>query len=253
MSAASIALQLSTVREDLERDFAGTLERVAALGYDGVETAFFPDHVPLGQVRETLDRLGLTVCAAHTDLPIGENRAPVLTRARTLGCGRIVWHGWPEDARYGSAEGITSLIADYNAAAAVAYDAGLILGLHNHWWEFRTIDGARPFDRLVTEVDPVVFFEIDVYWAQVAGVDPATLLRSLGPRAALLHVKDGPAIADAPKTTVGSGALPIPGILAASRADWHIVELDDCDGPMLDAVAQSLDYLRRLPESDATT
>ena len=34
-----IALQLYSVRDDMEKDFYGTLEKVKALGYEGVEFA----------------------------------------------------------------------------------------------------------------------------------------------------------------------------------------------------------------------
>ena len=37
-----IALQLYTLRDQLARDFEGTIRRVAEIGYAGVETAHFP-------------------------------------------------------------------------------------------------------------------------------------------------------------------------------------------------------------------
>ena len=41
MTTLPISLQLYTVREDLNKDWEGTLERVAEMGYVGVETAGF--------------------------------------------------------------------------------------------------------------------------------------------------------------------------------------------------------------------
>ena len=46
---------------------------------------------------------------------------------------------------------------------------------------------------LFDALDPDVIAEVDIYWAKVGGVDPAALVAELGERAALLHVKDGPA------------------------------------------------------------
>lgn len=39
MKKFPVALQLYSVRDDLEKDFIGTLKQVKALGYDGVEFA----------------------------------------------------------------------------------------------------------------------------------------------------------------------------------------------------------------------
>ena len=39
-----IALQLYSVRDDMEADFAGTLKKVKSFGYDGVEFAGLFDH-----------------------------------------------------------------------------------------------------------------------------------------------------------------------------------------------------------------
>lgn len=52
--AAQIGLQLFTVREHLARDLVGTLARVAAMGYAGVETAFFDEALPLDTAARTL-------------------------------------------------------------------------------------------------------------------------------------------------------------------------------------------------------
>jgi sugar phosphate isomerase/epimerase len=94
-------------------------------------------------------------------------------------------------------------------------------------------------------LDPAIFFEVDTYWVQTAGLDPATVLEELGRRAVLLHIKDGPAVKGEPQVAVGEGLLDFPGIVQAadSTAEWLIVELDDCATPMLGAVERSYRYL----------
>jgi sugar phosphate isomerase/epimerase len=185
------------------------------------------------------------VLAAHTALPIGEGRQSALHLAETFGCRRIVWHGWPRDPRYSSLDGIRELAAEYNAAAKAAADNGLALGLHNHWWEMQPVEGRYPYQMLLELVDPAVFFELDVYWAQTAGRDPVALVKEYGPRAPLLHIKDGPATPAAPMTAVGDGTLNIPAILEAARdtAEWLIVELDVAATHMDHAVERSYKYL----------
>jgi sugar phosphate isomerase/epimerase len=86
---------------------------------------------------------------------------------------------------------------------------------------------------------------VDTYWVKVAGHDPAAVLRQLGNRAPLLHIKDGPADGtQSAMTAVGAGVLDWQAIIpAGSAAEWLIVELDRCDTDMLQAVADSYTYL----------
>jgi sugar phosphate isomerase/epimerase len=126
-----------------------------------------------------------------------------------------------------------------------AAERGLALGYHNHWWEFEPLQGRSGFDLLLERADPALFFEVDAYWVQAAGEDPAALLKRLGDRARLLHVKDGPATRDAPMVAVGQGTLDIPAIIAAATgAQALIVELDRCATDMLRAVDESFRYLK---------
>ncbi len=88
-----------------------------------------------------------------------------------------------------------------NAVAPVAKSHGMEFGYHNHWWEFsRGQDGKLAFDKFVERLDPDVTLEVDTYWAQVAGVDAAELVRSLGDRVHYLHIKDVPSNSGATTT-----------------------------------------------------
>jgi sugar phosphate isomerase/epimerase len=98
---------------------------------------------------------------------------------------------------------------------------------------------------LFEQLAPEVVAEVDVYWAQVGGSDPADIVAALGARVALLHVKDGPADEPpSPMVAVGDGVVDVPGVLAAApTASWHVVELDRCATDMFQAVERSYDYL----------
>ncbi|MGC8781906.1 MAG: sugar phosphate isomerase/epimerase family protein, partial [Anaerolineae bacterium] len=79
------------------------------------------------------------------------------------------------------------------------------------------------------------------------GVDPVQAIREAGPRATLLHIKDGPANTTDPMVAVGEGVMDFPAILkAASYAEWLIVELDRCATDMAEAVAKSVRYLKKI-------
>ena len=76
-----IALQLYTLRDALAIDFATTIRRVAAMGYAGVEPAGFAGSTPQA-AAQLFQELGLTVCAAHSPMPLGADEKPVIARKR---------------------------------------------------------------------------------------------------------------------------------------------------------------------------
>lgn len=241
-----IALQLYTLREQMARDFEGTLRRVAEIGYAGVETARIPEEIGPARARALLDDLGLAICAAHAPLPLGDQAAASLDFMAALGAGRLVC-AWLPPEEYTTLDGAHRVGDKLNEAAAVCAAHGLRLGVHNHWFEFEPIPGTavRPYEVWLERLDPAIFIELDPYWAKVGGVEPLAALRRLGPRVELLHVKDGPADAIPPDmTAVGQGTLDYAAIIsAATAAEWLIVELDRCATDMLTAVEESYRYL----------
>src|SRR5262245_61672017 len=62
-----IGLQLYTVRNEMGKDFEGTLKRVAEIGYNQVEFAGYYNHSP-AEVKAILDRYGLTAPSVHVPL-----------------------------------------------------------------------------------------------------------------------------------------------------------------------------------------
>lgn len=243
--APQAGLQLYTLRNVLAQDFTGTIRQVAAIGYAGVETAFFGGAISARKAAAQIAEVGLTIFSAHTALPLGGERDAVLRTAADQGCQRIVWHGWPRDPRYDTLDGILQLADIYNRANSVAIDNGLTFGIHNHWWECELVEGRYPYRVLLEHLDPRIFFEPDTYWAKTAGLDPAAFVAELGARAPLLHVKDGPATQDDPMTPLGTGIMDIGAVIRAGgeATEWVIVELDEVAGDLLAAVAQSYRYL----------
>ncbi len=264
---ARIALQLYTLRDAMETDPAGTLRRVAEMGYTWVETAFFPDGMTSAQAGQLLRDAGLNVCSAHVEIPAGEHRDALLATAEAFDCTHMVWHGWPEDSRYQSLDGIRRIADTYNEAHAFARANGLQFGLHNHWWEFESMPeteegrrvwqdiyqenlpnewGGLPFFLLRPLLEPNIFFEIDTYWTRVAGLDPASVVREFGSRAQLLHIKDGLVLsADGPMVPAGQGLQDFAAVAEAGAGNtaWMVVELDNCECDMFTAAAESYAFL----------
>lgn len=243
------SVQLYTVRDHMASREA-TLTRLAGLGYTAVEP-FDPTDDPKG-FRALADDLGLTVSGAHAMAMLHEpDPAPVFEAVAVLGTDlAILPAGIPEEL-FTTHEGLQQAADQLNALAARAAEHGLRLGYHNHWWEFEPVlDGRHALEILVGLTAPEVVFEIDTYWAAVGGADPAAVLERLGDRVVALHVKDGPKVKGEPHVAVGSGAMPVPAILAAAPADaWRIVELDQCATDIFEALGQSLAYLNGLEEA----
>lgn len=250
MSQPPIAVQLWSVREQLVTNFDSTIRSLAEIGFSGVETAFGVeadfDLDDIARAAGVFAQNSLEVCSAHVELPLGDNRDSVLRQAEILGTQRIIWHGWPEDPRYGNRAGIDELIDIYGRANDVARAAGLEFGVHNHWWELQPVDGVIPLESLHAALDPSIFFELDIYWSTVAGIDPAALIGRLGDRVQLIHVKDGAAEdVDAPMVALGEGSVNLePTLAAIEDAAWWIVEFDAFEGDILDGLALSRQYLR---------
>lgn len=253
-AAPGLSLQLYTIRDELERDTPGSLSRLADIGYTYVETAFWPDGSTHEQAAELLRRAGLKVSSSHVEMPENGDMSYLLDLARLYNTDMMIWHGWPEDPRYGSLAGTRELIAEYNEVCAFLRNNGLRFGLHNHWWEFmQRPDNRIAYQVLHEEMDPDIFFQIDTYWVQTAGLDPAAVIRELGNRVRSLHIKDGAAeyfegIGEEPHppmSPVGQGTLDFGAIARAAESyvEWNVIEADEVAGDPFRLLDESLQYM----------
>ncbi len=252
---AKLSVQLYTVREAFKTDIPGSLRKIRDIGFNYVETAFWPENISLKTAAGYLKDAGLSVSSSHIELPVTDAlKQNMLDAASAYGTKRMIWHGWPEDKRYSSLEGTLELITIYNASAQFASEHGLQFGLHNHWWEYRNkVAGRYVYEILAEKLDPRIFFETDTYWVKVAGQDPAAIVKKLGSRIQMLHIKDGPArwndgLANDnpdPMTAVGQGTQNFPAIVKAAdgNVEWLVVEMDKVSGNVFEALQQSYIYL----------
>jgi sugar phosphate isomerase/epimerase len=187
--------------------------------------------------------LGLQVPSAHTPLPLGDDKNAVLDAMTALGATRVVPPLGPSQVEtMGRIEQTCDLL---NEAHSVVAANGMSLHVHNHWWEYQLVEGVYPYQVMLRRLHPDICFEVDTYWVQVAGPDPAEVVAAFGARAPLIHVKDGPAVPDAAMVPLGEGVIDIPSVVAAAgdSLEWVIVELDHCEIDMLEAVDRSYRYL----------
>ena len=239
---APIALQLYTLREAAAVDFEATVRKVADIGYIGVEPAGFPG-TTVEAGKRLFDDLGLQVCSAHLPLPIGDKQQESLDTAAALGVTRVVAGQGPD--QFTTQDQIKASCDKFNEASANCAEKGMAFTIHNHWWEFLEVDGKLVYQHMLEHLVPEVLFQIDAYWVQTAGPDPAAVIAELGPRAPLIHLKDGPCTRKDDMQALGEGITDFRRIIDAggSNVDWWIVELDRCGTDMVEAVEKSYTFL----------
>lgn len=200
VNPAHIGLQLYTVRDRLQQDFVGTIEKVAQIGYKEVEFAGYYDHTPQ-QVRELLDRLGLRSPSAHIGLDLlRKDLNSEIQSAKTIGQQYITIPALPN--AFGgkiTAEDWHNYAQEFNRIGKTLSDNGLRLAYHNHFFEFVPADnGKMAYDVLLSETDPsLVSFEMDLMWTVFAGQDPLAWFQKYPGRFVMWHVKDMKGVAEA--------------------------------------------------------
>src|SRR5215472_4155861 len=157
-SIKSVGVQLYTVRGDIEKDFDGTLAKVAAIGYKEVEFAGYFGRTA-GQVRDTLKQHGLVSPSAHLDFPTVSNPekwARALEDAATIGQTFLV-NPWVDESIRNQPDAWNRIAEVYNTAGAASKAHGIQFCYHNHNFEFyprEDAGGKLPFEILLAATDP---------------------------------------------------------------------------------------------------
>lgn len=210
-----IGLQLYTARDWMRRDVEGTLARVAAIGYREVEFAGYFDRTP-DQIRAALDQHGLAAPATHVDFGVLEHGWDE-TVATALAIGhRYVIVPWLPNARR-TPEGYRAVAALFERRGAEARAAGLVLGYHNHDFEFADLGGGTVgYDILCAETSAAnVALEMDLFWTVKGGRDPRDYFARYPGRFPLVHVKDMDA--EGRMVDPGRGRIDFPAIVDHAR------------------------------------
>ncbi len=239
-----IALQLYSVRDIITPDnFEETIRQIATMGYQGVETVH-PKDISTKTAGKLFRELGLEVTSIHAfPPPVGKLFKEAQGHLKDYNCRQLV-SGYGPDKFVNLSE-IKRICEEVNACNELCRAYGVTLNIHNHAHEYIPVEGVYPYQVMLENIDPEVFFEVDTYWVKVAGVDPVSVLKEMGSRVHLLHMKDGPGIKGKPNVAVGQGVVDIPAIIktAEGSADWLIVEFDRSATDIMKAVEESYQYL----------
>lgn len=255
----SIGAQLYTLRAILPKDPAATLKALEAIGYREVEVI----SATLPTVWPALQQTKLKAVSVHIDtakfLTATTELPAALDDAAKRGikfaiCPYIA----PKDR--GGVDVIKKMAANLTKAGEQCRKSGMTLAYHNHAFEFAPAPGGGTLlDVLMSESDPkLVTLELDMMWAQVAGVSPVSLLEKYGKRVTLMHLKDlakgTPQRLDEgiPRDAfreVGAGQIDVAAVLKAAKkagVKHYFVEQDQTPGDPLESLKKSYAYLSKL-------
>jgi sugar phosphate isomerase/epimerase len=246
-----IAVQLYTLRSLLNDSarLGGVLGRLREIGYESVEVAGLGEAV-VDRFGEELRRSGLKACAAHASLDrLNKQMDLVAGECTQWGCEYVVVPSLPES--YRSRQGFERFAREATELAARLAAHGVKLAYHNHAYELQRFDGVTGLETLLESVDArALAVELDTYWLQFGGANPAAWIRRYAGRAPLVHLKDMAILdGDPVDAEIGNGNLDWAGVLSACRAAqtrWLVVEQDDPRGDPLEAVATSYRNLEGL-------
>ena len=189
-SIPKVSVQLWSVKDELKKDFRGTLMQLSAMGFDGVEFAgdFGPYQDDAKGLKSFLDGLGLKVSAAHTNFSVYENDVfeQTVTYYKVLGAETLII---PWDERAWNADEVDNFIADLNALYTKLKVAGFRFGFHNHDQEFNVHKGSTFWDYIAQSTPKDFVLQMDVGWVMVAEKDPVEYINRYPNRTLTTHIK----------------------------------------------------------------
>lgn len=226
-----LGIQLYTVRDDLAKDFEGTLKKLHAIGLRMVQSNLVMAGKPAPDLRRLYDSHGFVWESVHASGPaLRDTPEQTIAQARAVGikditCSSPLYPTDPKVMQAGPPLDDWKRNADvFNKIGGLCKAAGMSFGFHNHSREFKVVDGVPAFDTLLAYTDPsLVNFEMDIGWVRASGADPAAYLAKYPKRFTALHIKDltGEGIPNTDNkmnsAIIGTGLVKWDEVLAAAR------------------------------------
>lgn len=185
-----VSVQLWSVKDEVKRDFEGTLTILADMGFDGVEFAgdFGKYEQNPKALKAFLDGLGLKVSGAHIPFEkLDEQQfADTVAFYKAIGCDSLIV---PYDARAFDAQQVNAVVADLNRLSDKLAPEGIKIGYHNHEKEFDDYQQSTYWDYIAQNTHKNVILQQDVGWTTYAGKDPVEYVKRYPGRTFTTHYK----------------------------------------------------------------
>ncbi|MGD8239834.1 MAG: sugar phosphate isomerase/epimerase [Armatimonadota bacterium] len=234
MAKGIVGAQMYTVRDFCKTlpDIEASCKKVAEIGYTSVQISGFGPADPK-DVAKIMEDCGLTVASTHTGWPrFREDLDGVIEEHKLYKCAHPAVGGVPP--HYRSVDGLKQLLDELAPIAEGLAAEGMDFSYHNHNQELVRCGDRTWLAMLYEDGSPdVVKAEIDTYWIQAGGGDPAEWVRKCAGREPLLHLKDMCITPEREQrfAEVGEGNLNWPAIMEAAEAggvEYYLVEQDQC-------------------------
>jgi sugar phosphate isomerase/epimerase len=256
-----LGLQLYTVRQDLAKDYDGTIKKVRDFGIRHVQANLTQSGKSAQDQKTLYDSLGISWKSIHAGgIDLRDNAQATIDQAKAVGITNITcsFALYPADRAIfmaGPSLDDWKKNADtFNKVGALCKAAGLSFAYHNHNVEFRKVGDVVPYDLLIQQTDPsLVQMEMDIGWVVAGGADPVAYLNKYPGRYHSLHIKDltNQGIPNNNmkmiSAIIGKGIIDWKTVLAAAhktKVERAFLEIEEPYDPSpLEMVKQSFDYL----------
>jgi sugar phosphate isomerase/epimerase len=250
-----VGLQLYSVRDAMKTDPAGSLKKLADMGYIFVEHANYVDRKFYGygakEFKKLLSGMDLQMPSGHTvmtaqDWDDSKNDFTdkwkyTIEDAATVG-QKYVISPWLDDNLRHDTDKLKKFMDQFNKCGELCKASGMKFGYHNHNFEFNTKEGdITLYDYILANTDPaLVAQQMDVGNMLGAGGIALDLLKKYPGRFELMHVKDeiksttGQGMDGYDSTILGKGVMPVKDIIKEARRNggttWFIIEQESYQG-----------------------
>jgi sugar phosphate isomerase/epimerase len=251
-----IGIQLYSVKDELPKDFKGTLQKLSNTGYSAVELYGFNGEkffdYTTKELRKMVKDMGMTISGTHANSRIlsDDINAKEWDFWRKVAAQIEEGGGkWAIQAGFPGAKTINDLkriAAYFNRAGEVCKKEGVKFAFHNHHTEFRKIDNEIILDFLIANTDPkLVSFQLDMGHAINAGSDCVRYIRNYPKRFPLWHASDFDA-ASRKYTNVGHGSVPYAELFKLSKSAGleQLTVEQETQGDIFASCQVDFDYLK---------
>ncbi|MEI6521048.1 MAG: sugar phosphate isomerase/epimerase [bacterium] len=249
--ASKITAQLYTIRDfvQTEESFAASMKKLQAIGFENVQVSGIGP-INWAIVASILKSEGLKPVITHIGLnQLQDDIDEVIVRHQTLGCVNVAIGSIPGD--YQNYEGYLKFAEEGTEIGKKLAAVGMTFSYHNHSFEFQKFNGKTGLALIYENSDPKYLqAEIDTYWIQHGGGDPADWIRKMKNRMPVVHFKDMLVYSDGPgMAEIGEGNLNWPRIIDAcveSNVEYYAIEQDVCRRDPFESLKISFDNLKKM-------
>src|SRR5688572_27052698 len=153
-----LGLQLYTLRDSIFKDPKDVLQKVAGFGYKELETFSYRDGKIYGMAFSDFGKyisdLGMRVVSGHYGLDQAKSNSweGAISDAKAIGQEYMIVP-YLVDTDRKTINDYKKICEQLNKAGETCKKQGIRFGYHNHAFEFETLEGQRPYDVMLVELD----------------------------------------------------------------------------------------------------